>query len=154
MDFNSQETKILLEKAGWSKNHLVDTSEYEHHLKKIGYSVFPSVTHFLRQFGGLQISQNASDAATERYRLKVDPIELTQYHSRQMITEFEEALGRSLCPVALALNGSAAIVMDEEGRIYCIDELVLFHVADTVPNAIRIISSTDLSEFNKILELD
>jgi hypothetical protein len=39
-------------------------------------------------------------------------------------------------------------------RIYSIDELLLFHVADTVPEAIRILCSTNLSEFNKVLELD
>jgi hypothetical protein len=154
MDFGSEETKILLDKAGWSDSRLVDTSEYEHHLKKIGYQVFPVVTQFLQQFGGLQISKNSSDASKRCYRLKVDPIELTQYHPRRTFAEFEEALGRPLCPVALAINGSSAIVMDEAGKIYSIDELLLFHVADTVPEAIRILCSTNLSEFNKVLELD
>jgi hypothetical protein len=154
MDFGSEETKILLEKAGWSDSRLIDTSEYEHHLKKIGYQVFPVVTHFLKQFGGLQISKNSTDAAKGCYRLKIDPIELTQYHPRRTFAEFEQALGRPLCPVALALNGSSAVVMDEAGRIYYIDELLLFHVADTMPEAIRILCSTNLSEFNKVLELD
>jgi len=154
MDFGSEQTRILLEKAGWSESRQVDTSEYEHHLKKIWYPVFPIVTQFLQQFGGLQISKNSTDTAKGCYRLKVDPIALTQYHPRRIFAEFEEAFGRPLCPVALAINGSSSVVMDEGGRMYSINELVLFHIADSVPDAIRILCTTNLSEFNKILELD
>lgn len=154
MDLGSQETEILLKKAGWSENRLVDTSEYERHLKKIGYSVFPSAIQFLQQFGCLQVSRKATDADQKYYRLLVDPLQLTRYYSRKDIAEFEEALGHPLCPIALALNGTVAIVMDERGGIYSIEELVLFHVADTIPDAIRILCCTDLGETKKVLELD
>lgn len=154
MNFGSNETKKLLEQAGWNENRIIDFSSYKNHLKQMGYPVFPSVIQFLEQFGGLRISQNPADAAKGCYRLNIDPIELTQYYPRRIFTEFEEALGSYLCPVALAINGSSVIVMDENGKIYCINELVLFHVADKVADAIRIICSTNLSEFNKILELD
>jgi hypothetical protein len=154
MDLGSQETEILLKKAGWSENRLVDTSEYERHLKKIGYSVFPSAIQFLQQFGCLQVSRKATDADQKCYRLLVDPLQLTRYYSRKDIAEFEEALGHPLCPIALALNGTVAIVMDERGGIYSIEELVLFHVADTIPDAIRILCCTDLGETKKVLELD
>jgi hypothetical protein len=154
MNFVSEETKNLLEKAGWSEARLVNIREYENHLEKLGYPKFPVALEFLRRFGGLQISENSKDEFRRSYNLKVDPIKLTQCYPPYVFEEFGEGLGRPLCPVALADNGHSAIAMDEAGRVYCIDGSVLFHVADNFYEAIQILSHTNWPKFNKVLEID
>ena len=153
MQPDTADTKEWLRNSGWSETRQVDTTEAVRHLEKSGYRVFPVVTGFLREFGGLQFPAVSAFEEVDRYRLKVDPVELTRYHPRRLFAVFEEALGRPICPIALALNGSAAIVMDEAGRSYMTDESVLLHIADCSFEALRIVCTTNLSELSTVLEL-
>ncbi|MBD2769035.1 SUKH-3 domain-containing protein [Hymenobacter sp. BT664] len=154
MNFISEETKVLLEKAGWSEARRVSIEEYENHLEKLGYPKFPVALEFLRRFGGLQISESPQGESQRSYNLKVDPLKLTQCYPPYVFAAFEEGLGRPLCPVALADNGHSAIAMDEAGRFYCMDGSALFHVADSIYEAIQILSHTNWPKFDKVLELD
>ena len=45
----------LLQRAGWSDDRRVDTSEYEKRLKSEGYLVHAVVVDFLERFGGLLV---------------------------------------------------------------------------------------------------
>ena len=154
MNFTLEGTKNLLEDARWSESRPVNIKKYKDHFEKLGYPEFPIALEFLRQFGGLQISDSSKDESRKSYNLKVDPISLTQCYPPYVFAEFGEVLGHHLCPVALADNGHSVIVMDEAGRVYCIDGSILFHVADNYSEAIQILSHTNWPKFNKVLEID
>ncbi len=154
MNFISEETKNILKQAGWSEDRLINIKEYENHLNKLGYPTFPVALEFFRRFGNLHISENSKNESRRGYNLKVDPIKLTQCYPRYVFAEFAEALGRPLCPIALADNGHSAIAMNEEGQVYCIDGSILFHVADNFYEAIQILSHTNWPKFKEILEID
>jgi hypothetical protein len=161
MNFTLEETKKILEDATLSepcpiniKKYPVNVEKYKDHFEKLGYPKFPIALEFLRKFGGLQISENSKGESQKSYNLKVDPIDLAQGYPPYVFAEFGESLGHHLCPVALADNGHLAVVMDEAGRVYCIDGSVLFHVADNYYKAIQILSHTNWPKFNKVLEID
>lgn len=147
-------TRTALEQVGWSEEYQMDISRYEEYLQKDGYTVFPVALDFLKKFGGIKISNQDTVRWPGSFCFKGDPIAAARFCGRWDVTEFEEALGRPLCPIAQTVNGTMSIFVDEEGRVYANDEQVLYYLTDKTLDLIRIVCSPTQEEFVKLFELD
>ena len=122
----TEETKRLLEKAGWHEGRQVDPTPYVEALQKRGYTVFPPVVEFLRQFGGLEFYSLEYDSFIQRF----DPTN-TYATSPAAVNHDAAAIGVPLCPIGEADDYTTTLMMDPAGKIYYRLEDGIYHIEGT-----------------------
>jgi hypothetical protein len=135
----STHTETILRQAGWHPDRAIDVTLYLQTLQANGYTVFPSVQSFLRQFGGLQIY------FTIEYRGKplqnhihFDAAAAAQaVWNEGYISLYAQRIGEPVCVIGEADNESTTLMMDAHGRVYGGFDVYLYRLGESGLQAIE-----------------
>jgi len=131
----SNNTVKLLKQAGWFEGRLIDTSSFEKLLEEKGFPLFPSITEFLSQFGGLKFTNTeAVPPAPEDWHF--DIAEAVVHGSSTRVQTYGRRLGVEMCLIGEGFRGYLLLMMDEEGRVYGGYDQVLLHIGNSGIDAI------------------
>jgi len=108
----SNETLKILRDAGWYEGRRIDIKEIEESLEKIGYTVFPEVKSFLREFGNLVIEDTINDETHNT------SIRFANYYGNGTFKSIEKYAGEKLVPVGMIDSGNLQLFVSESGRVY------------------------------------
>ncbi|WP_028531949.1 SUKH-3 domain-containing protein [Paenibacillus sp. UNC217MF] len=109
----SNETVKILRDAGWYEGRRIDIKEIEENLEKIGYTIFPEVKSFLREFGNLVIEDTIND------EIHNTSIRITNYYKNRSFKSLEEYAGEKLVPVGMIDSDNLLLFVSESGKVYC-----------------------------------
>ena len=121
-----EDTKRLLEKAGWHEGRQVDPTPYVEALLKRGYTVFPPVVEFLRQFGGLEVHS----LEYGEFILHFDPTQI-QATPTASVNNDAASIGVPLCVIGEAGDYTTTLMMDPSGKMYYRDWESIYLIGET-----------------------
>jgi hypothetical protein len=132
----SENTQLILAKAGWSPNRNVWTLGYKLTLFAGGYPWFDAVEAFLRKFGGLRVSfEHAGQLEDFHFdvRQAVEGVD-----SSWGLQNYPERVGASkFCIIGQAYRGYLALYMDDTGKMYGGYDDYLCYIASSSEAAIE-----------------
>lgn len=108
----SNETVKILRDAGWYEGRRIDIKEIEENLEKLGYTVFPEVKSFLREFGNLVIEDTINDETHNT------SIRFTNNVNNGSFKLEENYAGEKLVPVGMIDSDNLMLFVSESGRVY------------------------------------
>ena len=131
----SAQTRALLQRAGWSENRSVDTSEYEKSLNSEGYPLHEAVLDFLKRFGGLRVIYPHHRAKDEKDEFYINPTVAVAGISSGWVEEYSERVGVQLCVIGQAFSYRMTLVMAPNGEVYAgfDDTLICIGNSETDP---------------------
>lgn len=139
--FSYYTERILLD-AGWSEERVVNIDHFIIELAKYGYSVFPLVAAFLRNFGGLIVDYYINTKyGSLRLYTHFNPIKAMKYPD-----ELETCINKinhPICIIGETGNQDITLLMDVEGTVYGCCEGKLFFYGNSAKQAIEKIISED-----------
>nr|WP_241265920.1 SUKH-3 domain-containing protein [Streptomyces boncukensis] len=83
------------------------------------HPVFPAAVEVWAEFGGLRILPSGPGRHIAPSPVIVDP--LRGVHAARTLAAFGRALESRVCPLGTEGDGESLLVVDEEGRVYCLD---------------------------------
>lgn len=134
----SEQTRQILEAAGWTDGRYVDTCAYAQGLAANGLPVFPEALEFLAHFGGLLIPHptitgpNTLDTTLEYFIDVEDPMWV-----RNCLADIETS-GIPMTPIGIDEKDFANLSIDEQGSIYVRYELSMYKFPGHWPVTIEI----------------
>ncbi|MBF2005505.1 MAG: SUKH-3 domain-containing protein [Chlorogloeopsis fritschii C42_A2020_084] len=137
----SEETRALLQQAGWSEDRYVDTSEYEKSLKSEGYPLHEVVLDFLKHFGGLRVVHPHHRVKDEKDEFYINPTVAVADIGSGWVKEYSERVGAPLCVIGEAFSYHMTLVMDSDGRVFAGYDDTLIHVGNSGTDAIEALCS-------------
>ncbi|CAN5125060.1 SUKH-3 domain-containing protein [soil metagenome] len=132
----SEAARVRLEKSGWQPNRTLDTFAYLAALESERHPIFPTVTEFLRSFGGLQIHFKHFATGGDD-TLSLDPFEAADSIPREHIDGYEKRVGAKLCPVGEAFSRHYIVMIDPAGRLFAGYDDTLVLLGNTPEEAIE-----------------
>jgi len=108
----SNETVKILRDAGWYEGRKIDIKEIEENLKKLGYTIFPEVKSFLREFGNLVIEDTINDETHNT------SMRFTNNVNNGSFKLEENYAGEKLVPVGMIDSDNLMLFVSESGRVY------------------------------------
>jgi len=149
----SPETEVLLRKAGWKENRVIDTTRYEKILLEEGFEVTDCVIKFLKEFGGLIIRHpHAKVSGTEDY-FHLDAAKAARRVDPNWVREdYSQRVGKKLCVIGDAFNEYMVLSMSADGEVFAGFDDILVYVGSSGEEAIEAICSG--KELPEILEKD
>lgn len=108
----SEKTLQTLKKSGWFDGRVIDISNFESNLQKLGYEVFEPVKQFLKEFGMLKIIDSL-EQTHDTTKLFTDYFKHGKYKAE------EDYSGERLVPVGSLSDGELLLFVSESGKIYC-----------------------------------
>jgi hypothetical protein len=123
----SPEAEVVLRRARWSPERVVDISEWVETLRREGNDVFPFAEGIMRNYGGLRL-EHQGFGGRSRHDFEINPE--YWYDMREHIELVEEAVGNSVCPLGITM-GAAMLAVVKDGRV--ISEFVgdVFQIGET-----------------------
>ncbi|AQR94244.1 SUKH-3 domain-containing protein [Clostridium saccharoperbutylacetonicum] len=122
-----EETKKILEEAGWYEGRKIDISEHIKFLEDMGYEVFDAVKKWLEEFGDLKIvledelfDDDDDDDYTMEYSTCIKEI-IGPY--KKNINQDKKA-GEKTIPVAEIANNEILAYIGESGEFYTYEGLL------------------------------
>jgi hypothetical protein len=132
----SDETQILLAKAGWYPGRTIFTISYRFALWKDGYPWFTVVEAFLREFGSLRVTVSRH-GQTDTFHFNV--AKATGGVDASWVQEnYAERIGTNkLCVIGQAHTDYLLLFMSEAGKVYGGYDDYLCFIADSGEEAIE-----------------
>ena len=135
-------TLALLQRAGWSKDRHVDTSEYEKCLKSEGYPVHAVVVDFLKSFGGLILVFPHPRVPQEDDEFYINPTMAAEgIYPERVSEDYSPRVGAPLCAIGQVYSRHMTVIMDPNGKVYAGYDELLILVGDSGTDAIEAICS-------------
>lgn len=120
----------IMNQAGWFNGRHIDTSEYEKMLRSEGYHVFPAVTEFLSQFGGLYFENpDAQPPAPEDWHFDVKAAVKHAFPTNLYL--YGRRLGDEVCLIGEASRDHLVLMMDGSGRVFGGYDQVLLYIGSS-----------------------
>ena len=148
----SEKSQVLLKTAGWFAGRNVDTSVWEAALVKEGYPLFPCVSRFIAEFGGLHITYTYVPPIqlpflglpTHRtYECHFDVIRTINHTFFVNVKALSEYVGFALCPVGEFYYDGSPLLMAADGAVY----------AETEKTEMQIVGLTGTDAVETVLSL-
>ncbi|AQR94249.1 SUKH-3 domain-containing protein [Clostridium saccharoperbutylacetonicum] len=121
-----EETKKILEEAGWYEGRKIDISEHIKFLEDMGYEVFDALKKWLEEFGDLKIvlEDEPFDDDDDDYTVEYSTCirEIIQRY-KENINQDEEAEEKTIPVAEIANNGILAYIA-ESGKFYTYEGLL------------------------------
>ena len=117
----SEQAINLMRKANWSEDYRWPVEGDEVELRALGHTLHKPARDFLRLYGGLiftRVSPYSSDPVMCHTNAVEAAIRLHVSH----LPPLEQEAGSKLSPLGQEGYGSFILVMDEEGRVYGVDD--------------------------------
>jgi len=120
-----EETRKILEEAGWYEGRKIDISEHIKFLEGMGYEVFDALKKWLEEFGDLKI-------ILEKERFDDDDEDYTEEYStciKEIIAPYKRKLNQDekaeekTIPVAEIANNGILVYIAESGKFYTYEGL-------------------------------
>jgi hypothetical protein len=105
-----------LRAAGWFPKRSVDIATIEH----LGANLFPVARTVLQEFLGLHIGTCGPGKECATSDIRIDP--LSAVHVIEELPKYEQRCGARLFPLGEVHRGHGFVVIDEDGRIYLLDD--------------------------------
>jgi hypothetical protein len=121
-----EETKKILEEAGWYEGRKIDISEHIKFLEDMGYEVFDALKNWLKEFGDLRVVLK-----NEPFDEEEEDENLTEHSTciRNIIQRYKENInqddkaGEKTIPVADIENRGVLVYISESGKFYTYEGL-------------------------------
>jgi len=114
----SDRSETLLKSAGWREGRSIDITSLVRHLESKGYSVFPFVVAFLKEFGGLKI-QNPSAKPPAAKNWHFDVVEASRRTSLERIKRlYIPRVQSDLCIIGESEDEYVTLMMDKKGQVF------------------------------------
>ncbi|MFH5805540.1 SUKH-3 domain-containing protein [Alienimonas sp. DA493] len=123
----SDETVVVLRRAGWHPGRAVDVSVYVADYKKVGYSDFEAAIHFLSEFGGLRLMFPNSHDLSLNTDCNFD-VERAAMLGPEWFEHYAEHLGEEVVPIGQAHSNHMDLLMTSSGRVYACTEALLCYL--------------------------
>lgn len=122
----SDETALLLEKAGWRHGRRSSGAleKSRHILRRFGDSIPAVVSQTIEEFGGLQVKATGPGQQCARGSFDLDPALAEGEDDR--FSEKSRQIGATLFPLGEADDGGGFVAMDGGGRVYLVSDDVYF----------------------------
>ncbi|GAB1645325.1 SUKH-3 domain-containing protein [Krasilnikovia sp. MM14-A1259] len=124
-----QQTRKVLEAAGWHPDRAVDTARWEAELAADGFPPLHSIAlRFLAEFGGIDVPAGGLGVTRAREPFTLEPTECAGEADR--FIEWGRSIGRDIAPVGELAGGtcaSAFLGIDDHAELYVVvDRLATF----------------------------
>lgn len=124
----SDSIATILRRFGWFPGRNVNIEPFVAALEKNGYTVFPAVQKFLREFGGITLDYRR-DTPYGRLR-KFTSFDVEVEASAlfpEILEDYESFLSVPLCIIGITDGRETTLLMDPAGKIYGVyDERIIF----------------------------
>ena len=109
----NNESKAILEKAGWYEGRKVDLTETKKSYEKYGKSIFKKAENFLMEFDGIEIDYRQAPTA------RITPPSLFKdYYLDGIAEDLEIVLGENVLIIGFCLHAESDLYISESGNIY------------------------------------
>ncbi|MFD8723895.1 SUKH-3 domain-containing protein [Streptomyces sp. NPDC059629] len=130
----------FMEGIGWFPGRHIDLQDDLDAWSNDGYTVAGSVREFMEECGGLQFEYHRHPAVGGKYVCLVSGVSSVQQVARSLVTEYEERLGRELCPIGYSASGNLFLYMAPDGATYGGHDRFLAKVAGDGYHALQVIA--------------
>jgi len=116
----SEDTRALLQQAGWYPGRDINIDGYVQALLAEGYPVFPVVKKFLKKFGGIEIKFTFDTVyGTIASSVHFDAAAAAAaVYNEGYVSKYVERTGTPLCVIGESENRNTTLMMDQEGKVY------------------------------------
>lgn len=137
----SKQTAECLNRSGWDRSRVMDTSGFEASLRAAGFNVLDAAMSFLKEYGGLRIRYPHAKVIGLEDEMHLDPSIAATHIQPVAVEAYSKILGKELCPVGEAARGYLVLLMDEEGQVYAAYDDFLARVGASGLGAIEVLCS-------------
>ena len=114
----SKQTVECLNRSGWVRSRVIDTTGFEASLRAAGFVVLDAAINFLKEYGGLRIKYPHAKVTGMEDEMHFDPSIAVTHIQPIDVNVFSKVLGKELCPIGEAARGYLVLLMDEQGQLY------------------------------------
>ncbi|WP_173142673.1 SUKH-3 domain-containing protein [Kibdelosporangium persicum] len=130
------ESRLALERSGWSETRQVDVSKVVGSLAEVGYEIDDGMVEILSSFYGLTVEPAVEEGVDFRNEdpLVVDPVRIGRRHIREA-NDLKDWFKVSFCPLGWWLCRSH-VYFSTDGIAIASASGVVWHLGDSFPEAV------------------
>lgn len=128
----TEDTELFgfLREIGWAPGRQVDLAADLEEWETSGYSVSDAVRRWMGECNGLEFEYPRHSAVGGVHTCVVSGALSSRRIHRALVAEYEERVGRALCPIGQSASGGLFLLMDSMGATYGGHDHYLGKVAD------------------------